>query len=86
MLIQKMYKGIIIKGVFKRHQVTTNYMSKTLHLNNQSLVIGQSWQWGLCLERVKPYNFVFINMLLIHKMYKGIIIKGVFKRRQVTTN
>jgi hypothetical protein len=32
-LIRKMYKAIINKREFKRHQDSANYMSKTLHLN-----------------------------------------------------
>ncbi len=42
LLIQKMHKGIRIKGEgeFKGSQVSTNQMSKTFHLNNRSFVIG----------------------------------------------
>ncbi len=42
-MIQKIYKCIRLKnGEFKGHQVSTNYMSNSLHLNNRLPIIGQS--------------------------------------------
>jgi hypothetical protein len=36
---------------FKGHQGSTNYISKSLHLNNQLPAIGRPWKWWV--ERVK---------------------------------
>jgi hypothetical protein len=59
-----------VQGEFEGHQVSTNWMSKTLHLNQQPtncpLVISRMWRWGLCSEGV--YELRNLHHLILEQV------------------
>jgi hypothetical protein len=72
-----MYKDIKNKGQFKRCQVITNEMSKTLHLNNQQLVIclggGVVSSEGGSQEVVRPITIAQLQMEDVYILYNVVI-------------